>query len=93
MRHLKIGDIWDYDWQEVFKYAAAHVCEVGHNHGPQDVSKGLPEKIRSFSKEDVKYVIAYENGINDEKSWTGIFKLKDGWFAVIRAGCDYTGWG
>lgn len=43
--------------------------------------------------QDVKRVIAYDNGCNDGPDWLGLFEMKSGKFVVLRAGCDYTGWG
>lgn len=38
------------------------------------------------------YIIAAVNGANDESDWLGVFRLKDGRYAVCSGGCDYTGW-
>ena len=32
------------------------------------------------------------DGVPDADNWTGIFRLKDGRFGYLSAGCDYTGW-
>lgn len=75
----------DCDWEEVFKYATSPSLITG------------PEKKRTasadFSREDVAEIIAVDDGENDGDDWIGLFKLNDGRFAAIRAGCDYTGWG
>jgi len=72
----------DYDWEEVFKYANPTAVLV-------------EEKINTdeFTREDVSEIIAIEDGCNDEEEWVGVFKLKDGRYVSLRAGCDYTGWG
>lgn len=73
-----------FDWEEVFKYA----------NNP-DLITG-PEKKRTtsadFSMEDVAGIIAIAEGENGVDDWIGLFKLKDGRFAAVRAGCCYTGW-
>lgn len=43
--------------------------------------------------DDIETVIGYDDGENDGAEWIGFFKLKDGRFAFVSAGCDYTGWG
>ena len=47
----------------------------------------------SFRLPDVEVVIASVKGVNDGEEWLAVLKLKDGSYASIRAGCDYTGWG
>ena len=46
-----------------------------------------------FTRDDVVKIIAMEEGTNDEEDWLGLFELKDGSYASVAAGCDYTGWG
>lgn len=87
-----LQELCDYDWEEVFKYATPKVCEAGHKHGPAAVI-GSPVSTDPFTREDVSRIIAMQNGENDGDTWVGVFQLHDGRFAVIRAGCDYTGWG
>lgn len=43
--------------------------------------------------DDVEEVLGSVEGENDGPDWVGVFKLKDGRFMVVRAGCDYTGFG
>lgn len=69
-------------WEEVFKYA----------NKPQKVEGAKCHK-ESFTVEDVEEVLGSVEGENDGPDWVAVFKLKDGRFAVLRAGCDYTGWG
>jgi hypothetical protein len=81
----------DYDWEEAFGFA---------NGGNQTYNSGVPYAIPSnefidttpFDREDVIEIIAIDNGKNDESNWVGVFKLKDGRYASVNAGCDYTGW-
>lgn len=87
LEELKNGD-----WDEAFKYASPHVCSAGHAHGPSATIMS-PVSTAEFTREDVTKIIALREGENDGESWVGIFALKDGRFAVLRAWCDYTGWG
>lgn len=71
----------DYDWGEAFAYAAT-----------PETYPGSAVLTTPFAREDVLVVIAAEDGEGDGASWVGVFLLKDGRFAVLRAGCDFTGW-
>lgn len=89
-----LSDLENYNWKEAFKYASGErICDAGHVHGvPErtlldDVAPG------SFDREDVEEILYIEEGENDGDSWIGVFRLKDGRFACLRAWCDYTGWG
>jgi hypothetical protein len=46
-----------------------------------------------FDFSDIEEVVLIEEGDNDGPDWVGVFKLNNGSFGVVRAGCDYTGWG
>ena len=46
-----------------------------------------------FSQEDVCHILASDEGHNDGPDWVMAGMLCDGRYFVIRAGCDYTGWG
>jgi hypothetical protein len=70
------------DWEEAFFCAANPArCIVD---GSVDT--------RGFTREDVDQVIACANGKNDGDAWVGVFELRDGRYAMVRASCDYTGW-
>lgn len=69
-----------YDWVEAFKYAT-----------PTDVRTRKVTQQRG--REDVAEVLALEDGDNDGPDWIGLFRMTDGKFMVLRAWCDYTGWG
>lgn len=71
----------NYDWEEVFKYAEPQVVICGNCADTQ------------FAREDVVEILRMHDGCNDDEPWLGLFRLKDGRFAYIEAGCDYTGWG
>lgn len=82
----------DYDWKEAFGAAGK---EIGTELNGQPVVIQFAEPVSTvpFDREDVEEIIAISDGENDGENWLGVFKLKDGRFAVIDAGCDYTGWG
>lgn len=44
------------------------------------------------SVDNVTEVIAADAGYNDGDNWIAVVKLNTGGYAVMRAGCDYTGW-
>lgn len=64
--------------------------ELGDSYDWQEVFKYAPSGVE---RRHVAKVIASEDGENDGAEWLGVFKLKNGRFMVLRAGCDYTGWG
>ena len=72
----------DYDWREAFAYAR----EGGM------ATQGYDGSCQGFGFDDVAEVIATDDGENDGASWIGVFRLHDGRFAYLAAGCDYTGW-
>ena len=90
-----LKELDNYDWEEVFKYATPTRCELGHEHKrPTHVQFGSAEvSVQPFTRDDVKKIIAIVAGENDESDWVGVFALNDRRFALVRAGCDYTGWG
>lgn len=69
-----------YDWKEAFAYAS-----------PMPVA-GYSGHTEPFTRDDVAEVLASVDGENDERDWCAIFRLKDGRYAFLTAGCDYTGW-
>lgn len=76
--------LWrDYDWREVMKYARTNCAGVA----------ALTGDTSGFEIRDVAEVIARVDGENDGANWCGVFRLRDGRFAFVEAGCDYTGWG
>jgi hypothetical protein len=69
----------DYDWRSAFHEAVYHSC------GSYDVIGPI---------ENVTRVIHSIEGENDEADWLAIVEWSgpEGKFAVMSAGCDYTGW-
>lgn len=78
-----------YNWKEAFKYAARPRQVIPDR--PID-PENAPE-MPGFDRENVVEILAIHDGENDADDWVGIFRLDDGRFAVLSAGCDYTGWG
>ncbi|MDQ0494031.1 hypothetical protein [Paenibacillus brasilensis] len=84
-----------YDWKEAFGYAGK---EKGTNANYQGLNPitvvqfAKPVPTTPFDREDVEEIIAMSEGENDGPNWIGVFKLQDGRYATIDAGCDYTGW-
>lgn len=66
----------DYDWRAAFQEA---ITDDGEH--PID---------------DVVNIVAEDPGVGDEYDWVGIFEMDHAKyekpFAIVRAGCDYTGW-
>ena len=75
----------DYDWEEAFKYVRYSQRIITEEH-----NKNL--SILPYDREDVAKIHHIYNGSNDKENWIGVFELKDGRFARLVAGCDYTGW-
>lgn len=81
----------NYDWEEAF--GAAGLDGSCLNGTPVVVQFASAVPVTPFSREDVEEIIAISDGENDGQNWLGVFKLKDGRYATIDSGCDYTGWG
>jgi hypothetical protein len=74
----------DYNWTEAFAVAMRDDIRVAPGYAGSDAP---------FDVDDVAEVVATDDGENDGPNWVGAFRLKDGRFAFVSAGCDYTGWG
>ena len=57
---------------------------------PEDPRKEEPQP--TFTRADVKRIIAVVDGESDGPDWVCVGKLQDGRFFVASGGCDYTGW-
>lgn len=85
------------DWQCAFEYAGPGDEDAeGYrpNLGSPSVSPilGWEGDASGFTREDVAEILAIDDGCNDEESWVGLFRLKDGRYAFLSASCDFTGW-
>lgn len=49
-------------------------------------------RYASFTFDEVDEVLASAEGGNAGPNWVAVFRLKDGRFAYLTAGCEYTGW-
>lgn len=74
----------NYDWQEAF------ACAMRDELRPVP---GYSGSMAPFAVGDVAEILALSEGQNDEQSWFGAFRLKDGRFVFVSAWCDHTGWG
>ena len=79
-----------YDWEDAFKYAQG---DSVRRFDKAMTSVGVKVCGASYTLDDVQEVLASAEGENDGDSWIALFRLKDGRFAFLSAGCDYTGWG
>ena len=75
----------DYDYREAFRVAN----ESGIAPVPGMHSSGA---AKSFGVDDVAETLAFSRGENDESDWLWVGILRDGRFAFVQAGCDFTGW-
>lgn len=87
----------DYDWAKAFEYAGVEPRDeksYSSRDGQPNVSPvlGWDGDASGFTREDVVEIVAMSDGAHDEQNWIGFFKLKDGRYAFLSAGCDYTGW-
>jgi len=44
-------------------------------------------------RESVEHFVAEIPGANDELSWWWVLRTKEGYYKLVSAWCDYTGWG
>jgi hypothetical protein len=79
-----LTEIDTFDWEEAFKYA-----ETSEHAAPAENKSARP----GFTREDVAEILFLREGANDEENWVGVFRLHDGRYAYLSAGCDFTGWG
>lgn len=78
-----------YDWAEVFGEGTGGNC-TPINPQPQPPESDV--SLDKFGREDVKTIIAMQDGENDGPDWIIYGQLKDGRYFAARGGCDYTGW-
>jgi hypothetical protein len=87
----------DGDWAKVFEYCGIEE-PTGEDYYRCDGTPrlsgvlGYEGSIKHFTRADVAEIIGMADGANDGPNWIGAFRLKDGRFAFVSAGCDYTGW-
>lgn len=88
-----LPELDDYNWQAAFAYAGE---PDGYGHPEVILAAPWLDETRiaptHFAREDVARIIYAQEGEHDGADWLGVFELKDGRFATLSAGCDYTGW-
>ena len=82
----------DFNWKEAFAYATGERTGDGADFAAPSPVRDATCTTGPFEREDVTCIVAIDDGENDGPEWIGVFALRDGRFAVLRAGCDYTGW-
>jgi hypothetical protein len=78
---MELAELEGSDWQNAFCYA--------NNLAPVLDDDALQS---SFGIGDISEILAAEAGDNDGPDWIILMRLKDGRYAFLSAGCDYTGW-
>ncbi len=69
------------------------LCWTGGFREPDyDLVSCLKYNSIGIGSDDIKHVAATIPGENDEWDWFWVVLLKDGRYALITGGCDYTGW-
>jgi hypothetical protein len=82
-----------YDWEHAFQCCGPAEAEATTYNDPNvSAALGSSASAEPFQRFDVAEVLATSDGENDGLDWVGVFRLKDGRFAYLEAGCDYTGW-
>lgn len=82
-----------YDWEHAFQCCGAAEEDASCFNDPNvNAAIGSNVDAAPFQRTDVAEVLATADGENDGPNWLGVFKLKDGRYAFLSAGCDYTGW-
>jgi hypothetical protein len=57
-----------------------------------DLQSCLDYNPQPFTVDDIERVLAVWEGENDGDDWRWVLLLKDGRYAFLQGGCDYTGW-
>jgi hypothetical protein len=83
-----------YNWACAFQCAGETTDESYDQHNDASVNPIPGDSVSDtpFSRADVAHVYAAEEGENDGDQWIALMRLKDGRYAFLEAGCDYTGW-
>lgn len=87
--------LYDYDWFQTFACVGEQGDEhnTAFNHGLAQPTEGVKRwKPKAYKRSDVAEIIAIEDGDRDGPQWIGVFKMRDGRYLFVEAGCDYTGW-
>lgn len=76
-----------YDWGEAFGEPGTY-----NQCNPEPEPPHSTVDCTPFTRNDVEIIIAQEEGEHDGANWVGLYLLKDGRYATVEGGCDYTGW-
>jgi hypothetical protein len=73
---------------------ADHDFWCAFHQAQHDTFGSMYSKIdgRNYVIDHVVDVVAYSDGMNDERYWLALCKLDDGRYIKMFAGCDYPGW-
>ena len=83
----------NYDWECAFECCGSDGCQKNRYNEPSvSAAIGSTAHAGQFRSGDVEEILYIEDGENDGDDWIGIFRLRDGRFAFLTAGCDFTGW-
>lgn len=87
----------NYDWREAWGYGGdIETCAVTFQgagpHGNVSACAGSKCSSEPVTVDMISRVIAASDGEHDERDWVAVAELKDGRFAYVESGCDYTGW-
>lgn len=85
----------DDGWAEVFTFAGEKNEEAPWIYSGPLVTPvpGSTVPDTHFGREAVELIQHIELGCNDSEDWIICGRLIDGRWFMLRAGCDYTGWG
>jgi hypothetical protein len=86
-----LAELGTYDWQQAFGYAGEPGTYATGGTRVEAVH-GSSVSAATFTREDVAEILCLIDGENDGAEWVGVFRLRDGRYASLMAGCDYTGW-
>jgi len=83
----------DYDWKQAFGYGGQPDTHAIYE-GPCEPMpcEGSECSLEPVLVENIVEVIQAIEGENDGADWIAVVRLKDGRYAFVQAGCDYTGW-
>lgn len=84
----------NYDWMQVWNIDgdADSNSNLFGILNPEGVPPGSNVDIDELKFNDIDKLISSIEGERDNQDWVCVVKMKDGRFASVRAGCDYTGW-
>lgn len=71
-------------WEDQEKYLLLGIDD--------DLYECLHYNPQTFDIDNIKQVLAVHEGKNDGDDWRWVVALKNGKFAFLQGGCDYTGW-